>query len=67
MLLGPQMLARPGGLRSLEAEALARAADGSRVPLVDSTFPLSDAAEAHRALEGRKTYGKVVLIPEAVR
>ncbi len=25
MLLGPQMLARPGGLRSLEAEALARA------------------------------------------
>ncbi|WP_332663764.1 zinc-binding dehydrogenase [Aeromicrobium sp.] len=66
MLLGPQMLARPGGLRSLEAEALARAADGSRVPLVDSVFPLADAAGAHRALEGRKTYGKVVLVPDAL-
>lgn len=67
MLLGPQMLARPGGIRSLEAEALARAADGTRVPLVDAAFPLSDAAGAHRALEGRKTYGKVVLVPDALR
>jgi NADPH2:quinone reductase len=67
MLLGPQMMARPGGLRSLEAEALSRAADGSRVPLVDAAFPLSEAAEAHRALEGRQTHGKVVLIPDALR
>ena len=27
------------------------------------TFPLADAAEAHRALEGRRTTGKVLLIP----
>lgn len=27
------------------------------------SFPLKDAAEAHRALEGRKTTGKVLLIP----
>jgi NADPH2:quinone reductase len=27
------------------------------------TFPLQDAAEAHRALEGRATTGKVLLIP----
>ena len=66
MLLGPQMLARPGGLRSLETEALAKAADGSRVPLVDACFPLSDAAGAHRALEARQTYGKVVLMPDAL-
>jgi NADPH2:quinone reductase len=26
-------------------------------------FPLKDAAEAHRALEGRKTTGKVLLVP----
>jgi len=58
-VLGPAMLARPGGLRSLEAEALARAADGSRVPLVGE--PFSDAAEAHRALEARHTIGKVLL------
>lgn len=30
---------------------------------IEHTFPLSDAAEAHRQLEGRKTTGKVLLIP----
>ena len=30
---------------------------------IERTFPLSQAAEAHRELEGRKTTGKVLLIP----
>ena len=30
---------------------------------VGATFPLAEAAEAHRALEGRQTTGKVLLIP----
>ena len=30
---------------------------------IDTTFPLKEAAEAHRYLEGRKTKGKVLLIP----
>lgn len=30
---------------------------------IDKTFPLSEAAEAHRALTGRATTGKVLLIP----
>ncbi len=30
---------------------------------IEKTFPLADAAEAHRQLEGRKTTGKVLLIP----
>jgi NADPH2:quinone reductase len=30
---------------------------------VDQTFPLRDAAEAHRALESRKTTGSTILIP----
>jgi len=30
---------------------------------IDKTFPLSEAAEAQRQLEGRKTTGKVLLIP----
>jgi len=30
---------------------------------INHTFPLSSAADAHRALEGRKTTGKVLLIP----
>lgn len=30
---------------------------------VGASFPLAEAAEAHRALEGRRTTGKVVLVP----
>ena len=30
---------------------------------IGARFPLSDAAAAHRALQGRKTTGKVVLLP----
>jgi NADPH2:quinone reductase len=30
---------------------------------VNQTFPLADAAEAHRALEARRTTGSTVLIP----
>ena len=30
---------------------------------VDSTFPLAEAAEAHRQLAGRKSAGKLLLVP----
>ncbi len=30
---------------------------------IEKTFPLSEAAEAHRQLEGRKTTGKILLLP----
>ena len=34
-------------------------------PVLDKTFPLGDAADAHRYLERREQFGKVVLTPEA--
>ena len=37
--------------------------DGKINLRVETTFPLEKAADAHRALEGRKTTGKVLLIP----
>jgi putative PIG3 family NAD(P)H quinone oxidoreductase len=35
---------------------------GSVAPVIDSTFPLADAAEAHRRLEAGTHVGKVVLV-----
>ncbi|MER5425808.1 zinc-binding dehydrogenase [Streptosporangium roseum] len=49
-----------------EARALAAAADGILQPAFQS-FPLSQTAAAHAALESRATTGKVVLVPDAHR
>ncbi|MER5913772.1 zinc-binding dehydrogenase [Streptomyces sp. NPDC001982] len=64
-VLGPAMFARVGGpdpLRALELRALAEAAEERLTPAL-TRFPLAGAAAAHRALESRRTIGKVVLEP----
>ncbi|MFE2294191.1 zinc-binding dehydrogenase [Streptomyces sp. NPDC059452] len=61
-VLGPQLVERGGGLRTLESRALAEAAAGRLRPAVQR-YPLAEAAAAHRALETRGTIGKVVLEP----
>ena len=61
--IGPRIFQRPGGMRSLETEALAALAAGRLVPVVGPPFPLAEAAAAHRAMETRATYGKTVLVP----
>jgi NADPH2:quinone reductase len=38
-------------------------ADGKLKLRVDRTYPLAQAADAHRDLEGRKTAGKLILLP----
>lgn len=58
--IGARMTTR--GPHSLAASALALGADGTWAP-VTTTFPLSDAAGAHQAMESRATVGKTVLIP----
>jgi NADPH2:quinone reductase len=45
------------------SEVFGAAADGSLSVRVGATFPLSEAGDAHRALEGRATTGKVLLVP----
>jgi NADPH2:quinone reductase len=37
--------------------------DGTLDVLIDRTYPLSDAAQAHRDLESQETVGKLPLIP----
>lgn len=69
---GSLSLTRPvlGHYIPTRAELQARADDlfrwlaaGTLTLRVEFTFPLQDVGEAHRALEGRKTTGKVLLIP----
>ncbi|MEU7467573.1 zinc-binding dehydrogenase [Streptomyces sp. NPDC044984] len=64
LVVGPSLFALPGGIRRLEGTALDKAAQGVFRPVVQS-FPLDRAAQAHSALETRKTIGKVVLRPRS--
>ena len=40
-----------------------RCASGDLQVVIDRTFPLADAAEAHRYIESRRAFGRVLLIP----
>ena len=51
-----ELLARAG-------EVLGWVASGKLRVRLEHTYPLAQAAEAHRALEGRQTTGKILLIP----
>ncbi|MDQ6633212.1 MAG: quinone oxidoreductase [Gemmatimonadota bacterium] len=50
-------------LRWRAGKVLGWIADGSLRLRVDREVPLAHASEAHRALEGRRTTGKVLLVP----
>ena len=39
------------------------AGEGKLAPVVDRRLPLAEAAEAHRLIEARQIFGKVVLVP----
>ncbi len=69
---GSLFLTRPslGHYAATREELLGRAGDlfrwmaaGELVVRVDQTYPLAEAAAAHRYMEGRQTRGKVLLIP----
>jgi NADPH2:quinone reductase len=44
-------------------EVLGDLADGTLSVRISAEFPLERAADAHRALEGRRTTGKVLILP----
>lgn len=50
-------------LRWRAGEILGAVADGSLEVAIDRRWPLQEAAEAHRYLEGRNTRGKLLLVP----
>lgn len=51
-----------GSMKELR-EGLSLVESGRIKPVLDRTFPLSQAAEAHQYIEDRKVKGKVVLLP----
>jgi NADPH2:quinone reductase len=56
-------IASRADLESRAADIFRWTGDGSLKLKVDYTYPLKDAAQAHRDLESRKTTGKVLLTP----
>ena len=56
-------IADRASLEARAADVLGDAAAGRLKVRIDRTYPLAEAAEAHRALEGRQTTGKVLLDP----
>ena len=50
-------------LQATAAELFEVVRSGAVKIMVNQTYALKDAAEAHRALEGRKTTGSTVLLP----
>jgi NADPH2:quinone reductase len=61
--LGRLMRHRPDIVRQAALDLLRLWQHGMLRPVVGATFPLEDAAEAHRLIEERRSTGKVVLVP----
>ncbi len=63
VFLGAEMMMRPERVHALVAALLDRVAAGELLVVIDRTFSLADAAEAHRHIESRQAFGRVLLIP----
>jgi NADPH:quinone reductase len=55
--------AERGELLRRAGEVLGAVRSGALRVRIDTAYPLAGAAEAHRALEGRRTAGKLLLVP----
>ena len=50
-------------VRAIVQRHLAAMAHGGLRAVIDRTFPLSEAAQAHAYIESRQSFGRVLLIP----
>ncbi|MGD9995661.1 MAG: zinc-binding alcohol dehydrogenase family protein [Ilumatobacteraceae bacterium] len=63
VLLGVDADGNRARVRGVIDSVLRRAANGELRPVIDRRFPLSEAAAAHRYIEERQAFGRVLLIP----
>jgi NADPH2:quinone reductase len=63
VFLGAEMGRDPTRVRAMIERLLRRVADGELRVVIDRVFPLADAAEAHRYIESRQAFGRVLLRP----
>jgi NADPH:quinone reductase len=61
--LGAELFGGADRTYPLVASLLDRVASGELRVVLDRRFPLADAAEAHRYIESRQAFGRVLLIP----
>ncbi|MBE4908959.1 quinone oxidoreductase [Bacillus luteolus] len=59
----PQIMRKPQLFQSSLMELLSFVNNGSLKLTIGGTFPLNEAASVHTLLQGRKTKGKLILIP----
>jgi NADPH2:quinone reductase len=63
VFLGGELMVQPGRVRTLVADLLEQVASGELHVVIDRTYPLAEAADAHRYIESRQAFGRVVLVP----
>ncbi|MEH0580104.1 quinone oxidoreductase family protein [Streptomyces canus] len=65
--LGDYLTPQRGEAAERSAEIFSWMAEGVVTPTIDSVYPMDRAADAHRALESRRTIGKVLLATTGVK
>lgn len=58
-----EMVKDPDRVRAIIAEQLDRVHSGELEAVLDRTFPLSEAAHAHRRVESREAFGRIIIKP----
>lgn len=61
--LGAELSTNPDRCRPMIERLLVDVAKGELKVVVDRVFPLAEAAEAHRYIESRQAFGRVILVP----
>ena len=63
VFLGAEFSANPARTRPMIESIVSRVAAGELKVVIDRTFKLSEAADAHRYIESRGAFGRVLLVP----